>query len=389
MHLTNLKEIHLRIAVNTRLLLKGRLEGIGWFSYEILKRITRSHPEHEFIFIFDRPFDSEFIFSDNVKVVVIGPQARHPFLFYAWFEYSIPKILKKYNIDLFFSPEALLPLKNSTPSVAVIHDISFEHYPKDTPFLTQKYNRWILPRLTKKAKRLITVSHFSKQDIIKHYGVSEDKIDVVYNASKEQFKPSTESEIKETRNKYSDGKPYFLYVGALNPRKNIINLFKAYDQLCDERGVENKLVVVGNKMYWTKEIENTYHNMKYKDEVIFLGHLKTQELNAVYGAATALTYISYFEGFGIPIVEAFRSHCPVITSNVSSMPEVAGDAALLIDPFNVNEITSAMKQILDSEKLRSELIEKGCEQVHKFSWDTSAEKLWESLNEVGRGKSEA
>ncbi|RUA30551.1 MAG: hypothetical protein DSY76_02450, partial [Bacteroidetes bacterium] len=104
--------------------------------------------------------------------------------------------------------------------------------------------------------------------------------------------------------------------------------------------------------------------------------------------ATALTYISYFEGFGIPIVEAFRSHCPVITSNVSSMPEVAGDAALLIDPFNVNEITSAMKQILDSEKLRTELIDKGCKQVKKYSWDASAEKLWESLNEVGRGKTE-
>jgi len=374
----------LKIAVNTRLLLKNRLEGIGWFSYEILKRITRNHPEHEFIFIFDRPFSSEFIFSDNVKGVVIGPQARHPFLFYAWFEYSIPKVLKKYNIDLFFSPEALLPLKNDTPSVAVIHDISFEHYPKDTPYITQKYNRWILPRLTKKAKRLITVSNFSKQDIINHYGVSEDKIDVVYNASKECFGPSSDSEIQETRNKYSGGKPYFLYVGALNPRKNIINLFKAYDQLCEERGIEAKLVVVGNKMYWTKEIEQTYNRMKYKKEVVFLGHLNTDELNAVYGGAIALAYISYFEGFGIPIVEAFRSHCPVITSNVTSMPEVAGDAAILINPFDVNEIATAMKQLLESDELRNDLIKKGCVQLKNFSWNHSAEKLWESLMEVSK-----
>lgn len=373
------KETNLKIAVNTRLLLKNRLEGIGWFTYEILKRLTRNHPEHEFIFIFDRSFDPQFIFSDNVKGVVIGPQARHPFLFYAWFEYSIPYILKKYKIDLFLSPEALLPLKGNTPSVSVIHDLSFEHYPKDTPFLTQKYNKWILPRLAKKADRLITVSKFSKSDIVKYYHVSEDKIDVVYNAAKESFRPSTKQEIANTKDKYSKGKPYFLYVGALNPRKNLVNLFKAYDQLCEEKGTENKLVVVGNKMYWTKEIEHTYNQMKYKDHIIFLGHLDTDELNKIYGAALALTYVSYFEGFGIPIVEAFRSHCPVITSNVSSMPEVAGDAALLIDPFKPNEIATAMKKIMSSADLRKELIEKGCEQVKRFSWDLSAEQLWESM----------
>jgi len=372
----------LRIAVNTRLLLKNRLEGIGWFSYEILKRITQNHPEHEFIFIFDRAYDPSFIFSDNVKAVVVGPQARHPFLFYAWFEYSIPKVLKKYNIDLFFSPEALLPLKTDIPSIAVVHDISFEHYPMDTPFITQKYNKWILPRLTKVAKQIITVSEFSKQDIIEHYKVPENKIDVVYNAAKENFKPSTEEEVQITRDKYSEGKPYFLYVGALNPRKNIVSLFKAYDKLCEENGYDTKLVVVGNKMYWTKEIENTYKQMKYKDQVIFLGHLNTDELNSIYGAAIALAYISYFEGFGIPIVEAFRSHCPVITSNVTSMPEVAGDAAILINPFNIEEITSAMKQLFESDELRTSLIKNGCEQVKKFSWDVSAEKLWESMVKV-------
>jgi glycosyltransferase involved in cell wall biosynthesis len=372
----------LKIAVNTRLLLKGRLEGIGWFSFEILKRITRNHPEHEFIFLFDRPFDAKFIFSENVKGIVVGPQARHPFLYYTWFEYAIPRALKKHKIDIFLSPEAIIPLNISVPTIAVIHDIAFEHYPDDLPFLTQKYNKWMLPRLAKKADRLISVSNFSKQDIMGHYHVDGDKIDIVYNAAKEEFKPLTSQEITDTREQYSDGKAYFLYVGALNPRKNLVNLFKAYDRVCDNNGTDTKLVVVGNKMYWTKEIEQTYKQMKYQDEVIFLGHLNTKELNLIYGAALALTYVSYFEGFGIPIVEAFRSHCPVITSKVSSMPEVAGDAALLVDPFNIDEIASAMEKILNSESIRKDLIEKGCQQVKKFSWDISAEKLWESLLRV-------
>jgi glycosyltransferase involved in cell wall biosynthesis len=372
----------LKIAVNTRLLLKDRLEGIGWFSYEILKRITRNHPEHEFLFIFDRPFAPEFIFGDNVKGVVIGPPARHPILFYIWFELSIPRLLKKHKVDLFLSPEPYMPLKLNVPSIQTIHDLSFEHYPNDLPFAAQKYNQRMIPLAAKKASQIFSVSEYSKSDIAKLYGISADKIDVVYNASKEDFVPSSSEQIQETRNKYSGGKPYYLYVGALNPRKNLVNLFKAYDQVCEAKGAENKLVVVGNKMYWTKEIEQTFNSMKFKNEVVFLGHLDTDNLNKVYGAALALTYISYFEGFGIPIVEAFRSHCPVITSNVTSMPEVAGDAALLVDPFKVDEIAEAMMQIANSDELRQDLIKKGCQQVKKFSWDISAEKIWESLVKI-------
>ncbi len=376
----------MKIAVNTRLLLKDRLEGIGWFSYEILKRITRNHPEHEFLFIFDRPFADEFIFGDNVTGVVIGPQARHPILFYIWFELSIPRLLKKHKVDLFLSPEPYMPLKLSVPSIQTIHDLSFEHYPNDLPFAAQKYNQRMIPLAAKKASRIFSVSEYSKSDIAKLYDISTDKIDVVYNASKEDFVPSSAEQIQKTREQYSNGKPYYLYVGALNPRKNLVNLFKAYDQVCEAKGTDNKLVVVGNKMYWTKEIEQTYNNMKFKDEVVFLGHLDTDSLNKVYGAALALTYVSYFEGFGIPIVEAFRSHCPVITSNVTSMPEVAADAALLVDPFKVEEIAEAMMQIADSEELRQGLIKKGCQQVKKFSWDLSAEKMWESLSHLLKNK---
>ena len=374
----------MKIAVNTRLLLRNRLEGIGWFSYEILRRITRNHPEHEFLFIFDRPFDPEFIFGDNVEGIVIGPQARHPILFFIWFEISIPRLLKKHKVDLFFSPEHYIPLRLNVPSIQTIHDLSFEHYPKDLPFAAQKYNQIMIPMAAKKARQIFSVSEYSKNDIANLYDISSHKIVVIYNAAKEDFGPSTAEQIQETRNKYNNGKPYYLYVGALNPRKNLVNLFKAFDLVCDKKGNEHKLIVVGNKMYWTKEIEQTYNNMVFKEDVIFLGHLDTANLNQIYGAALALTYVPYFEGFGIPIVEAFRSHCPVITSNVSSMPEVAGDAALLVNPFEADDIARAMVQIADSDKLRHRLIEKGKQQLKRFNWDSSAQKLWKHLLQTNK-----
>ncbi len=370
----------MKIAVNTRLLLKGKLEGIGRFSYEILKRLTRNHPEHQFLFIFDRPYDPEFIFADNVEAVVVGPQARHPFLYLIWFELSIPKVLKKYQADLFLSPDSYLSLSTQVPSVTVIHDLNFEYYPKDLLFFARQYNLKMFPRFARKAERIITVSEYSKKDIQKLYNIAAEKIDVVYNAAKEQYHPMGAEEIRQTREKYTGGSPYFLYVGALNPRKNLVNLLQAFDKMCTENpGSDIKMLVVGNKMYRTQAIDDTYNKMRHRERVVFMGHLDTTELNRVYSAALALAYVSYFEGFGIPIVEAFQSDCPVITSKVTSMPEVAGEAAILVDPFNVDEIAGALSALLHSEELRQQLIEKGRRQVKKFSWDQSAEALWATL----------
>ena len=372
----------MKIAVNTRLLIKNKLEGIGWFTYENLSRITQQHSEHQFYFIFDRPHDESFIFSDNITPVEVFPEARHPFLYYLWFEQSIPRALKKINPDLFFSPDGYLSLRTPYKSMNVFHDLNFEHYPADLPFFERKYYRHFFPKYAQKAARIATVSEYSKSDIVKQYGVSPDKIDVVYNGANETFASLTGDQKKAVRAERTEGSPYFVYVGALNPRKNLVNLFKAFDAFksADQKGI--KLLVVGEKMYWSDQIAKAYEQMKYKQEVIFSGRLKLPELKEAVGAAIALTYVSYFEGFGIPIVEAFNAETPVITSNVTSMPEVAGDAALLIDPFSVDSICDALNRMSSDEKLRQELIEKGKIQRKKFTWDKSAERLWNSMEKV-------
>ncbi len=369
----------MRIAVNTRLLLEGKLEGIGWFTYETLQRITQQHPGHEFIFLFDRSYSKQFIFSDNITPVVIPPQSRRPILWWMWFEWAVPWALKKHKADLFLSPDGYLSLKTDVPSVNVVHDLNFEQFPDDLPPSYSRYYRKYFPQYAQKAQRVATVSEYSKQDIVNRYGVNADKIDVVYNGCNKLYGPITNEEIAQTRKQYSQNSPYFLFIGALHPRKNLINLFKSFDQFRAKNDMDTKLLVVGGKMWWTETIRQAYEQMQYKQEVVFTGRLEAAQLKNVIASALALTYVSFFEGFGIPIVEAMNSNVPVITSNVTSMPEVAGDAALLVDPSSVDSIANAMGQVANDEDLRTQLIEKGRERGKTFTWDRTASLLWESL----------
>jgi glycosyltransferase involved in cell wall biosynthesis len=369
----------MRIAVNTRLLLKGKLEGIGWFTFETLKRITQNHPEHEFIFIFDRPFDRDFIFADNVTPVVIGPPARHPLLFYIWFDFQIPKILKKYKADLFLSPDGYLSLRTKVPQLAVIHDINFVHRPDDLPWLIEKYYNFFFPRFARIAKRIATVSFYSKEDIARSFKISYDKIDVVYDGINQIFEPLSEKEKITVRQKYTDGAEYFLFVGALHPRKNVSGLLNAFDSFKADSDNNIKLIIVGGEMHKTSDIFETYENMRYKNDVVFSGRVSTSELHDIFGAALALTFVPFFEGFGIPVVEAMSAGVPVICSNTTSIPEVGGNAVIYADPMKIDQITDAMLKLANDKELRKELIEKGFEQKNKFSWDETAHLLWESI----------
>ncbi|MCO5265318.1 MAG: glycosyltransferase family 4 protein [Lentimicrobium sp.] len=372
----------MKIAVNTRLVLNGRLEGIGWFTFENLKRMVISHPEHEFYFIFDRPFHQEFIFGNNVHPVVTGPQARHPFLYYIWFEISVRFVLKRIKPDIFLSPDGYLSLGSKIPSLTVFHDLNFEHYPKDVPLAERLYYRHFFRKYAKKANRIATVSEFSKKDISQQYGIDADKIDVVYNGANESYLPVSDETKLHTRDKYTNGHPYFFFIGALHPRKNLINLFRAYDLFREQDRSHTKLLIGGARKWWTGEIASVFNQMKYKNDVIFAGRLESSDMRNVMGSATALTYVSYFEGFGIPIIEAFRCAVPVITSNVTSMPEIAGNAALLIDPFNPEDIAMAMEKISTDESLRMNLIQAGSVRAQIFTWDKSAERLWESIRKT-------
>lgn len=369
-----------RIGINTRFLLQGKLEGFGWYTFEITKRLVENHPEHEFFFFFDRPFDQEFVFRKNVTPVVLSPQARHPFLFILWFEFVLPKALKKHKIDVFFSPDGYLSLRSSLPQIGTIHDINFEHFPKDLPKTASWYLRSYFPKFAKKAAHLLTVSHYSKTDIHQTYGVPDNKISVAWNGASDVFKPLASEEIPVWRKKYANGKPYFLFVGSLHPRKNLKSLIQGFEIYANEPSNDWELVIVGANM-WKSKKSGLEIAESIRSKVHFTGRLNALDLAQVTGAAGALAYVPYFEGFGIPLVEAMKSGIPILSGDKTSLPEVAGDAAIYCDPLNVQSIYEGLKSISLDSQLRKSLIEKGLRRAELFSWDKSAEIVWKCIEQ--------
>jgi len=372
----------MRIAVNTRLLLPNKLEGIGWFTHETLSRIVMAHPEHQFLFLFDRAFDPKFIYADNVEGVVLFPPTRHPLLYRVWFDWLLPWLLRKLKADALITPDGYLALHSNVPTLAVMHDLNFEHYPEDLPTAYRNYYRSYFPRFARHATRLATVSEFSRHDIAETYGVPESRIDVVYNGVGDVFRPVDEATKADVRNEFTAGAPYFICVGSLHPRKNIARLLAAFDELLRAHPSDLRLLIVGESFWWDDRMKEAFNSMEHKDRVVFTGRLERERLNAAIGGAVALAFVSYFEGFGIPVAEAMRCGVPVVAAEATSLPEVAGDAAHYCDPFNVSDIARALHDVWSDPVLQEQLSTAGRKRAERYTWDKSATTLWASFERM-------
>ena len=370
------------IAVNTRILVSNKLEGIGNFTAEIFKRLVEWNPDYEFHFIFNYPYDEAFIFGDNVIPHIIQPPARHPILVKIWYDFSLKRKLKQIKPDVFISPDAITSLTTDVKTITVIHDLGFVHRPNDLPKSWRKFYNKYSPKFAEKSERIATVSQYSKQDLINSYSIPAEKIDVVYNGVKNNFKPLDSVKTKELTDKKTQGNPYFFYIGSLHPRKNILNLLKGFDDFKVKDAKNTKLVIGGDFLFKSPEIQEALATLKFKKDIILTGRLSDDDLNKWLSGATALTYIPYFEGFGIPVLEAMSCNTPVITSNVTSLPEIAGNAAHFVSPDSITEIAEGMRKVSESPDYQNELIKKGQQQLKEFSWDKSANLLWESIQKV-------
>lgn len=370
----------MRIGINTRFLLTTKMEGFGWFTFEVVKRIVEKHPEHEFVFFFDRKIDEKFIFASNVKPVVLFPPTRSVLLILSWFECALPKALKKEKIDLFFSPDGFLSLRTSVPQIGVIHDLNFLHHPADLPFRFRKFYNYFFPRYAQKATQLLTVSNYSKQDIIQAYGIDEQKITVAWNGVSDKFKPIPEINKQKVRDKYTAGTPFFLFVGALHPRKNLKTLLNAFNEYQTTHKAV-KLLIVGENLFQKNAKNNLSFDKTVQNSIFFTGHIPLEELTAITASALALVYVPYFEGFGIPLVEAMKCGTPVISGNLTSLPEVVGEAAILVNPFDEQEIATQMNRVASDEVLQKALSQKGMERSELFNWDKSATTIWSVIEQ--------
>ncbi len=371
----------MRIAVNMRFVIPGKLEGIGWYSFEVATRMARMHPEHQFIFLFDRTVDAGAFRAPNIEVYSIAPPARHPLLWYFWFEMALPAALKRYKADLFFSPDGFCSLRSNIPTLMVVHDLAFEHYPDFVPALVSRYYRHFSPRYAKRAERIVAVSQASSADLQFSYHIPAEKISVVYNGANERYSPLSPDEKVRARQRFGEGHDYFIYVGSVHPRKNLVRLLQAFDQFAHSVA-DQRLLIAGRMAWQSGPVQQLLKGLVHRPRIQFAGHLEPEELQLALGGATALLYPSLFEGFGIPILEAFRAAVPVMTSNRSSMPEVAGNAALLVNPEDIEEMAGAMLRLSREENLRQKLIADGLEQALRFSWDQCASQTWQALEKV-------
>jgi glycosyltransferase involved in cell wall biosynthesis len=274
------------------------------------------------------------------------------------------------GISLYHATEHLLP-RLPLPSVMTVHDLIFERYPQHHKFTNRAFLKVGMPLFVRAATRIITVSRHTAHDLISMYRAGEGKIAVIYNGVDSTFQPPSPEQIVDVRRRYSPDRPYLLMVGTLEPRKNHRLALDALAQL-KAIGYPHRLIVGGGRGWLFEPISNAVESLGLMDDVSFVGHVAEADLPALYGAADAFLFPSEYEGFGLPLLEAMACGTPVVSSRASSLPELAGEAALLIDPRDAGALTSAIRHIIDQPEVALSLRQRGLLQARKFSWKATA-----------------
>jgi glycosyltransferase involved in cell wall biosynthesis len=335
------------------------------------------HPPSTILFLTDKL--SEEIPTPSRK---IGFPARHPLLWKLWYDLHVPRALRDFKADVFFSPDGICSLRTRLPQVLVIHDLAFLHAPGGLPWAQQRYYRRNTPLFVRKAKRIITVSEFSKQDILQHYPHAANKIDVVYNGVEPAFQPLSWEERESIRAIHTGGVEYFVYVGSIHPRKNLVNLLKAFSIFKKRQRTQMKLVIAGRLAWKHEGFTEALSRYKFREDVVLTGYLERDELRKLLGAAYALVNPSRWEGFGLTLVEAMQSGVPVLCSGTHVFPEIAADAAFYFNPEDPEEIAKQLMRVYIDETERSRIIEKGRVRAGDFSWERSASQVLQILHQA-------
>ncbi len=289
-----------------------------------------------------------------------------------WMHVQLPAQARARHADVLHMPANIVPLSSPCPTVVTIHDTTIIDDPSRFTFWHRNYSRVFMPLSARRASRIIAVSEQTKRDIVRCFDVNPQKIDVVYEAASSDFQPVSVDAVNGFRAKYQL-EQFILTVGALEPRKNIVRLLQAYAEL-RMRGVTMPLVHIGPTGWRFDAVHAEIERLSLQPHVRFLGKLPINDLAAAYGAANVFVYPSLYEGFGLPPLEAMSCGCPVVTSNNSSLPEVAGDAGLLINAEDASDIARAIQRILDDDALAHDLRQRGIQRAKQFSWERCADE---------------
>jgi len=367
----------MRIGIDCRTILNtqfGELAGVGHYTYYLIKYLLEVDKENEYtLFFYDRRIKVSEFEQANVKIVYfpgLENIGRIPFFYRHWF---IPQILRLYRLDIYHNPANIIPIFYFKKSVITVHDLAVYKHAEWFPG-RQFFNlRILMPWSFIKAKKIIAVSQNTKEDLNKIFGVKKDKIEVIYEGVEDYNKIVIDETKLNERVKIAG--PYFLFIGTLEPRKNIVRLIEGFAGFLKDSANKNfKLILAGKRGWKYEPIFATIEKLGLRDNVIYLGYITLEEKVYLLKRAIALTYPSLYEGFGLPIIEAMNLGVPIITSNIASIPELVIDNALLIDPYDAEAIKEAMKKITTDSQLRESLAKKGQGIAQNFSWQECAKK---------------
>jgi glycosyltransferase involved in cell wall biosynthesis len=364
--------------------LNRTLTGVGNVVFNTLYEISKIDRIKKNIYIINYTEDN--LFPKLNGIIIKNPFEKFPkkyscYFWHLYLNYYINH--KKLDLDIIHSPEnasLFINLKNKK-KITTIYDIMAFYFPEVSGFITRYRYKILLPRTLKTSDKIIVISHNTKKDLMNRFKIPENKIKVIYLAANENYKPLNENEIIKIKQKYNLNYSFILYVGGLAPNKNVERLIKAYYKL-KKLDIKHKLIITGVKRYRYKSIFETIEKLNLQKDVIFTGYVPDEDLPALYNAADLFVYPSLYEGFGLPPLEAMACGTPVITSNTSSLPEVVGDAGIMVNPYDVDELANKMYEVLTNEGLRKELSKKGLERAKLFSWKKCAEEHLKVYEEV-------
>lgn len=379
----------MRIGIDCRTILdpkRGEQAGVGHYTYFLVENLLKLDAKNQYVLFFDPKIgDAGHFKQKNVTIKFFPFVDYKKYLPGAYSHLLIAAYVDRENIDIFHSPASTIPLAYSKKAVVTIHDLAIYHNPDWFPKGQKFSTRVAVPQTIKKAKKIIAVSEYTKKDLIKYFKVSEDKVAVIYNGvePKKDIDDVKPEDRKIVKDKYEIKQDFILFVGTVQPRKNIEGLIGAFDSLRSTKIFENyQLVIAGGKGWKYESVYSLVRELALTKKVIFTDYVTKKDKWSLLNAASLFVFPSFYEGFGLSILEAMQQGTPVITSKVTSMPEVLGDAGILADPHDINDVAKAIKKVLNNDALRDELIRKGYRQAKNFSWKKCAKETLQVYQEI-------
>jgi glycosyltransferase involved in cell wall biosynthesis len=374
----------MRIAIDARM--GDTRRGIGVYVRELISQLVDIDKENQYFIIVNKHGDRSFVPSaDNFSILETYITHKHYFIKDLWIQFFLPFLLEANRIDIYFNPRYILPFfKGKTKMVVTIHDMIAFLYPEIWLGISGFRIRNYIKLSSQRADTIITDSIWAKKDIVRILNIPEDKIKVIYcGINKKLFKPIPDLSMQRlVKRKYGIRKNFILTVGPMGTRKNHDRLIDVYSILPKYIREDYQLIITGEKKGTYNDLLKKVRKTCLAGDIVFTGFIPGKEMPMVINAASLFIFPSLYEGFGIPLLEAMSCGTPLLVSNVSSIPEVVGNAALLFDPYNINEMANAIDRAINDKDLRQKLVQRGFERIKKYSWENTAKEILGVFEEV-------